>query len=449
MIGIVGGGISGLALGWHLDRLGVPCVVLEAEDRPGGVMRSDRAEGLVLDVGPQRTRMTRAVEELVQGAGLEDEVLEAPRDVPLYVYRDGKLREVPFSVGTAVTTDLLSWWGKLRILAEPFTAGLRPDETVERFFTRKFGAEAYEAMLGPMYGGLYASDPGRMYTRHGLSMTLKHFGVRGSLLTALLKRGVRARSEIPTISFTGGMQMLPEGLARTLGGRFRPGAEVTGVQPLDDFVHPLEDGGNGGSETLRPRWRIEIDGQEPLDVHRVVLSLPAPRAADVVASVAPGASERFGALNFSRLAVVHMRAIERPGGVPLRGFGYQVAFGETLETRGCTWNGSLFGRDGLCAAYLGGMKRPEVLEWDEERIVDTALDDFRTVTGHDARALQVAWTWIPAWDGSWDALDGLELPDGIEICANWNARPGIPGRAEMAKATAERIAAEWPGRAGA
>jgi oxygen-dependent protoporphyrinogen oxidase len=429
MIGVVGGGISGLALGWHLRARGVPHVVLEAEEAPGGVMRTERAEGLVLDVGPQRTRMTADVAELVEAAGLEDEVLRAPEDAPLYVYRAGKLRKVPFSLGAALTTDLLGWSGKLRILAEPFTQGPRPDETVEAFFTRKFGSQAYRTLIGPLYGGLYASDPGRMYARHGLSTTLEHFGVKGSLLLALLRRGARARQELATISFTGGMQMLPAALAERLGEGFRAAARVTALRRLES-----DDPG-------APRWRLEVADGEPVDVDRVVLSLSAPQAAEVLRGEAPDAAGRIGRLRYNRLAVVHLRADRSPGGVPLHGFGYQVAFGEPLETRGCTWNGPIFDRDRLCAAYLGGMRHPELLEWDDQRIVDTALEEFRAVTGHDARALNVGRTWIPAWDGSWDALDGLELPEGVELCANWNARPGIPGRASMAKRVAERLAA--------
>lgn len=446
MIGVVGGGISGLAIGWHLHARGVPCVVLEAEDAPGGVMRTERAEGLALDVGPQRTRMTADVAELVAAAGLEDEVLRAPEDAPLYVYRAGKLRKVPFSFGAAFGTDLLGWSGKLRVLAEPFTQGPRPDETVEAFFTRKFGRQAYRTMIGPLYGGLYASDPGRMYTRHGLSMTLEHFGVKGSLLLALLRRGAKARRELATISFTGGMQMLPAALAERLGEGFRAGARVTAVRrPAGGERRPSPAAAGTSTEGRErdglPRWRLEVADGEPVDVDRVVLSLSAPQAAGILRDVAPDAAERIGRLRYNRLAVVHLRADRSPGGVPLHGFGYQVAFGESLETRGCTWNGPIFDRDRLCAAYLGGMRHPELLEWDDQRIVDTAVEEFRTVTGHEARALNVGRTWIPAWDGTWDALDGLELPDGIELCANWNARPGIPGRASMAKRLAERLAA--------
>jgi len=60
--------------------------------------------------------------------------------------------------------------------------------------------------------------------------------------------------------------------------------------------------------------------------------------------------------------------------------------------------------------------------------------------GRRPEVLRVSRTWIPAWDGSWDALRGLELPEGIRLCANWSGRPGTPGRATNGRKTAEALA---------
>lgn len=410
MIGIVGGGISGLAVARGLADAGVPHVLFEAEAEPGGVMRTVRVHGVPLDVGPQRTRLTRQVRALVEAAGLQDEVMTADEDLPLWVFRDGRLRRVPFRLSEAVTTDLLGWRGKLRILLEPLTGGLRPDETVERFFVRKFGREAYENLIGPLYGGLYASDPSRMYARHGLRITLEHFGVEGSLLLAMLRRGARARQAIETITFREGLQALPRGLAE---------ADRANVR-LATPVRALERRPDGG-------WRLRVDGaggDEGVEVEAVVLSCPSWVAAGLLEPVAPEAARRIGSLRTNRLAVVHLGS-DFQG----EGFGYQVAFGEPLETRGCTWNASIFDRPGVFTCYLGGMKHPTLVDWPDGRIAATALDEFETVTGAKAKLLNVSRTYVPAWDGSWDALDGLEPPDGLHVCANWAARPGIPGRA--------------------
>ena len=419
MIAIVGGGISGLALSHHLGREGLEHVVLEREDVPGGVMRTEQVRGQPLDTGPQRTRMTADVRELVEAVHLEGELLVAPEALPLWVFKSGRLRKVPLTPADALRTDLLSWGGKLRMLAEPLTGGPRADESVADFFSRKFGREAYASFLGPLYGGLYASDPARMKARHGLSITLREFGVEGSLLLAALRKGLRAREEIPTVSFREGLGALPRALAAAAGPRVRLGTPVEGLERGEEGYR-LRLGGRGGGSSLR--------------AERVVLALPAPAAATLLAALAPEAAARIGRLRYNRLAVVHLESR-----CELRGYGYQVAFGEPLETRGVTWNASIFGRDGIYTAYLGGMKNPSLVEEEDGRLASLAADEFRTATGCPATPLLVSRTHIPAWDESWDALAGLTLPEGVGLCANWSARPGIPGRIAQARQLARRL----------
>ena len=420
MIAIIGGGISGLALGHYLGQAGLEHVVLEEEDSAGGVMRTRHLGSLPLDLGPQRTRLTKDLAALVDDLGLRDELLTAPRALPLWVFKEGRLRRVPLTAGDALRTDLLSWGGKLRMLREPFTAGPGPDESVADFFTRKFGEEAYRSFLGPLYGGLYASDPARMKARHGLSVTLAEFGVRGSLLLAALRVGLRAREEIPTVTFREGLDALPKALARRAGARLRLGTPVEALER------------RGAGYLLRLGGRAR--GPHLL-ADRVVLALPAPAASALLGLVAPEAAERIGRLRYNRLAVVHLRSR-----CELSGYGYQVAFGESLETRGVTWNASIFGRDGVYTAYLGGMKNPALVDWADEPLAALAAEEFTRATRCAAEALLVSRTYIPAWDESWDALSGLELPAGVDVCVNWSARPGIPGRVVQARRLAERLA---------
>jgi len=420
MIAIVGGGISGLTVAHGLRERGAPHVLFEAGPDPGGVMRTVWVDGEPLDLGPQRTRLTAGVARLVSAVGLEDELLTAPPDLPLWVFRAGRLRRVPLGLTEAMRTDLLGWSSKLRILLEPFTRGLDPDETVARFFTRKFGREAYENLIGPFYGGLYASDPARMYARHGLRITLDHFGVRGSLLFAMLRRGADARKAFDTITFRTGLQALPNGLARIDRENVRLGTAVRALR-----------------RTGQGRWTLEVEGpggEGSLEADAVVLSCPSEIAARLLEPVDAEASGRIGRLRANRLAVVHLRSeFEK------RGYGCQVAFGEPLETRGCTWNASIFGRAGVFTCYLGGMRHPGLADWPDERISEVACSEFRTVTGVDAQVLRVSRTRIPAWDESWDALAGLQLPAGIYLCSNWSSRPGIPGRVMQAGRLVERL----------
>jgi protoporphyrinogen/coproporphyrinogen III oxidase len=416
VIAIIGGGLTGLATGHYLAARGVPHVVLEAAERPGGVIRSGRAEGRVLEWGPQRARLTEGMRELVDTLRLHDELITAPPGLPLYVYRGGRLRRVPFSALDFLRSDILSWGGKLRLLKEPFTPGADDEESVADFFTRKIGREAYENLVGPLYGGLYASDPARMQVGLSLGHVLREFGIGRSMLLPLIRRGGKV-SPPDACSFREGMQTLPDALYRHNRDNIRLGTPVRRLSRAD-----------GG-------YALELGG-ETLRAEQVVVTSEAPSTARLLAEVAGDAAERIGRLVYNPLVVVHLYAE-----TDLVGLGYQVSLAERLYTRGVTFNDSLFGRRGVYTVYLGGAKAPEVMDWTDEKLIETAVREFRQATGFDSRPLAVERERMPAWDRSWAALQGLQVPDGLHIAANWESRPGMPGRLIQAKRLATKLAA--------
>lgn len=413
MIAIVGAGLTGLALGRELAARGAPYLILEAADRPGGVVRSARVRGHLLEWGPQRTRLTPGVRELVDALGLGAELVTAPRGLPLYVYRSGKLRLVPFSARDLLRSDLLSLRGKLRLLLEPLTAGARDEESVASYLSRKLGREAYESLTGPLYGGLYASDPADMVVGLSLGHVLRELGIGRSLLAPLVRRG-GSIDPPPACSFREGMQALPDALHAAQRDRVRLGTPVRAVRRA----------GAG--------YRLELD-DGVVDAAKVVVTTPAPAAARMLEAIDAASAARIGTLVYNPLAIVHLHA-----GAELTGLGYQVSLAEDLQTRGVTFNSSLFGRRGVYTAYLGGAKSPEVVERSDDEIAEVAVREFRRVTGLAAEPLSVAREAMPAWDRSWAALRGLRLPPGIHAAANWESRPGVPGRLMQAR----RLAAE-------
>jgi oxygen-dependent protoporphyrinogen oxidase len=383
-------------------------------------MRSEIHGDLVLEMGPQRARLSAPFRQLVESVGLTDDLVTAPTDLPLYVYHRGRLRRAPLSFSQAVTTDLLPWWAKARVLAEPFTTGPREDERVGPFLRRKFGGAAYRALLGPLYGGLYASDPDRMPVKHALRRTLEELGVRRSILWRMV-RGAGRPTESPPCSFREGLGSLPLAITAKLAENVRLGAPV---------------------RTLRRRaggWEVALDGDKVTRAEAVVLACPSDAAGRLLGDAFPEVAARLSALRYNRLALVYLKSEAR-----LRGLGYQVAFGEPLETRGVTWNDSLFGRPGLYTAYLGGMKNPELSGWEDDRVAEIARKEFEVVTGYSAEVVHVSRTRIPAWDETWDGLDGAEWPPGLHICSNYTARPGILGRITDAQRLAATLAKEYP-----
>lgn len=412
MIAIVGGGISGLALAHQLAARDRPFVLLESSGRVGGVIRSGLVDGRLLEEGPQRARLSADFQALIDDLGLRDQLITAPPDLPLFIYARGRLRRVPFSLSALLRSDLLTWPARSRLLLEPFTHGPRTDETVAAFFTRKLGREVYQNLAGPLYGGLYASDPADMVMRLSLIHTLRDLNVRRSLVARLLRRGGGINPPL-ACSFRDGLETLPRALYARHAAHIRLNTPVHAIERRADAY-----------EVITDRDRIPAE--------HVVITAPAPAAALMLSNVAPDAAARIATLRYNPLTVVHMHADTN-----LRGLGYQVSLAESLLTRGVTWNDSLFRREGVYTAFLGDARHRPGEREPVDRAAEIAVTEFRTAARFDASALSVEHVQMPAWDRSWAATEGLLLPHNLHIHASWHARPGIPGRLIQARRLAE------------
>lgn len=420
-VGIVGAGVTGLALLHYLRRRGVEAIVLEADDEPGGVIRSVDSAGTVLDLGPQRTRLDAGVRDLVEAVGLEERIVEA-RNRELFVYRSGELRLVPTTLRAGLETDLVSWRGKLRTLLEPLTGPPRVGESVAAFFERTLGPEVGTFVAGPLYGGLYGTDPADMPAEYSIGEALKRFDATDSVLLAAIKARWKHPERPPVVSFDDGMQALPNRLYERYEEHVELDTPVDGVTETRDGL-ALEAAGTS--------YRVD----------RVVLTTPAPATASILAGTDPPSARLLRALNYNPMVVVHLR-----GETDLRGAGYQIPFDAPHRTLGVTWNASLFGRDRVYTSYLGGSKAPELLDRSDDHLGRLAAREFEAVTGYEVQAIHVARLrpGMPAYDRSWSVLRELDLPSGVHLCANYESRAGIPGRVREAKRLAGELAGVRP-----
>jgi oxygen-dependent protoporphyrinogen oxidase len=431
-VAVVGAGITGLALTHELVERGVDVTTFEAREAAGGVIRSRRLDGHVVEVGPQRLRLTPGVERLAAAAGVADDAVRSDAE-DLYVYADGALREAPTSRAAFLRTDLLSWPAKLRLLAEPLTRPSHEAETVAEAFTRKFGRRAYERFVGPLYGGLYGSDPAEMPAAFALSGLMEREAETGSLLAAFRERigdGERA----PPATFPDGLQTLPRALAARHDDAVRLGEPVTDVAPVADDPAPA--GGPRVAGDGDGRYVVTTDRDEFVADH-VVVTAPAGVAGDLLAGVAEGA-DGLCDLTYNPLALVYLTA----DGVPEGALGYQVSFDADQRTLGVSFNGEAFGRDGLCTAFLGGMHDPGALDERDDRLGAVAREELAAAVGGDPTVLGVERRerWFPAYDETWWALEDVTTPPGVHLATNYTARMGVPSRVREAERLADRLA---------
>jgi protoporphyrinogen/coproporphyrinogen III oxidase len=405
---VVGGGIAGLAAAVRLADGGGDVVLLEASERVGGKIRSERIGDAVFEHGPNGFLDNEpATLELVQRAGLESRLISARDDAKRrYVWLGDRLRRLPDSPPALLRSDVLSLRGKLRAALDLFLprapAARAEKESVADFARRRLGSEALTALVEPFVSGVFAGDAERLELVSAFPRIAALEREHGGVIRALLRRRGGPRAALR--SFAGGMQELPDALARLLGDRVRTRAETVSIEPIA-----------GG------RWRVRTATEE-LEAEAVVLAAPASAAAGLVAPFSPEAASELRAIESVAVTVVGLgfaSAADRPAA--LDGFGFLVARGERLSILGALAESSIWPRDTkafVCRAMIRGGT-----DLSDEALVARARDDLRTAVGLETPP---SWTRVARWK---EAIPQYALGHRARLARIDAALAGWPGLA--------------------
>ena len=207
---ILGAGPAGLAVAHAMLRAGAKVKVLEPAAHVGGSIRTHLDAGWIVETGPNTLQLEGAEDEALMAAYGLGEIMQSAdmRAARRYIFARGELHGLGPSPLTLLTSKLLTWSGKLRLLSEPFRAkGGHADETVVEFATRRFGPEAAAMLMDPIVSGVHAGDPARLVMAscfpriHALEKTY------GSILNGM-RRGPKTKRTV--VGFPGGMRQLAD-----------------------------------------------------------------------------------------------------------------------------------------------------------------------------------------------------------------------------------------------
>ena len=174
---VIGGGVSGLATAYRLTKAdpSIDVVVLEANDRPGGKLRSVQVGDLVLPSGADSflARKPWAV-QLCKELGIGDELV-APGATGAHLWTERGLVAMPKQAPFGIPGDIgqvFSWPGLSRAGRRRAALDLLKkkrkddsDETLGSLLRRRLGDEATDRAVAPLLAGLYAGDIDRLSVR--------------------------------------------------------------------------------------------------------------------------------------------------------------------------------------------------------------------------------------------------------------------------------------------
>ena len=384
-IAVVGGGIGGLTAARALVRAGHDVTVLEAAERPGGVVGTSRVDGFVREHaassflgGPPHGALA-----LCRELGVDCDKA-SPHAKRRWVYIDGALHAMPMSPLALARTDMLTWRGKLALLREPF-APARPageDESVHAFAARRLGPEAARAFVAPFVTGIFAADAHDVSLVAGFPRfaALDAAGglLRGGLRPAAHALAGRVRGERTAKTSRGmwaphgGLGALVEALAAVLNHRIRRGVRVRAIAPAD-----------GGAGAARG---VIIDGTR---WDAAVLAVPAAEGAALVGDAVPELASRLAEFQRAPVALVYLGLPAAAVARAADGFGFLVAAGEDLRVLGVVFESTVWPDRAppgqvLLRCIFGGGRDPEAARLPDAELVELARRDVARALGAEA-----------------------------------------------------------------
>jgi oxygen-dependent protoporphyrinogen oxidase len=304
---VVGAGITGLAAAFEYRRRRPDdeIVVLETGARIGGKLDRVRLAGHWYDTGPEAVlaRVPEAV-QLVERLGLADRLVAPATTQAAVVLPDGRH---PLPAGTVLGVPasaegldgILTPAGVARVAAE---AGLPPlrldgDVAVGALLRERLGDEVVDRLVEPLLGGVYAGRADELSLTATMPALAAHLARAGSVLgAAAAARDAGARSRFDAdapvfVTVDEGIGSLPAALVAASGADVR----------LRTPAHALTRTAAGFELSVGP-----VAHPETLTADAVLVTAPAPKAARLLAGIAPGAVAPLEGIPYASMAVVAM-----------------------------------------------------------------------------------------------------------------------------------------------
>ena len=383
---VVGGGVAGLAAAhraveWSRERnRPVELTLLEAADRLGGTIQTERRDGFLVECGPDSFLSEKPwALALCKRLGVENRLVRTDdRFRRTYVVFRGRLHPLPDGfqllaptrLGPFLTSRLFSWPGKLRMALDlVLPRGGDPDESLGAFVRRRLGRQALERVAQPLVAGIYTADPDELSLAATMPRFLELERKERSLILALWRAARRAPAQSAGTSgarwslfltFAEGM----EELIRALAHRLPPGA----ARLKEPATGVTREGGG---------WRVSTAAGGSQAADAVILAPEAYQAARMLRNLDPGLAHLLEGIPYASSATVTFAYRRGDIGHRLDGFGFVVPQMERRPIIACTFSSVKYpGRapDGhvLLRVFMGGALNEDILRGGDEALAAIA-----------------------------------------------------------------------------
>ena len=410
---VLGGGLSGLSTAYYLKQKNVDFLLLEKENRTGGVIESFKLEDCLFDRAAISFLLSPEIDEMINKLGLKDELL-LPKlaSKTRYIYANGRLNKLksPLSI---LTSSLLSWKAKWRLFKENKIKSISPSgESVADFISRRFGREAYEKVGNAIMGGIYAGDPEKMEAASVLKRFVEIERKYSSLLKGMRKEA--SGQKRISVSFKQGSDQLIKSLHEYNKDRIMLGSKITSIYKQKDY------------------WEVLCNDQV-FKAEKIISCLPSFALASIIPS-GFGIGQELREIPYCKVSLLHLVYDRKSVKNAIDGFGFLVPKIENKPILGAVMNSSVFdGRSKEDQIAISVFVGEENTKDHSEKAYDEAiafLSESLGITSSPIKKEVSYWEQaIPQFHiGHREKMNKIRTatePEGLIVSGNFMSKPSV------------------------
>ncbi|MDA3866903.1 MAG: protoporphyrinogen oxidase [Salinivirgaceae bacterium] len=380
---IIGAGITGLTLAYHLKKKGKRVTVIEKSAKVGGVIQTIKEDGFIYESGPNtgvlsNPELVELFEEL-DGVTLETANADSKKR---WILKNNTFHALPSGLMGGIMTPLFSFSDKLRILGEPWRkSGTDPHETLADLVRRRMGKSFLNYAIDPFISGIYAGDPEEIITKYALPKLYDLEQKYGSFIRGAIKkskepktdRDKKATKEV--FSAENGLHNLVYALEDAIG------KENIILNCQQSVIIPQENG-----------FKVTgvVGDSDPIEIQsdKVVSTVPSPEIDTLIPFAPKEDVEAIRQLVYAKVVQVVL-GYNNWKGIKLDAFGGLIPRLENRKVLGILFPSSIFKsrspKDGaLLSVFVGGMRHPEIFDLPDNELLSLALETVKQTLKSDS-----------------------------------------------------------------
>ena len=387
-VAIVGGGITGLAAAFYLQKemkeknLPIEITLIESSNRLGGKIQTFCRDGFTIERGPDSfLERKQSASKLIREVGLGDKLINNATGTS-YILLKGKLHPIPegavmgipTKLSPFITTGLFSPFGKARAAADLVlpSGKVEGDQSLGSFFRRRLGDEVVDNLIEPLLSGIYAGDIDRLSLRATFPQFQQVEKKYRSLILGLGKT-------MPKPKNNNGDRLPKKGMFQTVS---------TGLESLVDAIEAKLD----CVTILKAVKVMSVTGVGPYTLHlsngeisefdSLIVTTPHHSIGQMFSGLdwKPSISE----MTSTSVATVAMAFDEDDMKENINGTGFVVSRKSDYTITACTWTHKKWPHSTpkgkvLLRAYVGRVGDEAIVDQSDDEIKRVVLDDLNKI----------------------------------------------------------------------